>query len=388
MKTVTILIFYFSILCTGPLAYAQIKVGTTLALSGPAQNIGKNMVIGIETYFAAVNAAGGVAGQKLELVKRDDGYVPLVAAQNMNELIDKENVIAVLGNVGTPTAEVTVPIANAKKTLMFGAFSGANLLRKQPPDRYVINFRASYADETAAMIAGLAKAGIRPHEIAFFTQHDGYGDAGYEGAVQALMAAGYHEARQLPHGRYKRNTLDIEEALLTLLSAPTPPRAIIMVGAYAPSAKFIRIARRVLPQTLFLNLSFVNGEALAEALGDAGDGVIVTQVVPLCPSKTPICSQYFEDLTTYAPEVKPSFVSLEGYIIARLLVTGLRDAGDAPSRETLVTAMESIRDYDVGIGAPISYSSASHNGNHSVWATVIDRGHFYPLRWRALAQSR
>lgn len=384
MRIMQKLLFYCVALCAAHVAHAEIKVGTTLALSGPAQSIGKNMVLGIETYFAATNAAGGVAGQRLRLIKRDDGYVPGVAAANMHELIDKERVIAVVGNVGTPTAEVTVPIANASKTLLFGAFSGADLLRKQPPDRYVINYRASYADETAAMVAGLSRAGIRPYEIAFFTQNDGYGDAGYNGAIKALKAAGYNEAEQLPHGRYKRNTLDVEDAVLTLLSAPTPPRAIIMVGAYAPCAKFIQIARRLLPQTLFLNLSFVNGEALSDALGDAGNGVIVTQVVPPCTSDKPICRQYLADLKKYAPRDKPSFVSLEGYIIARLLVTGLRNAGANPSREALVTAMESIRNADVGTGVPISYSSTQHDGSHAVWATVINKGEYRPLRWEDL----
>lgn len=372
--------------CPVQFAHAEIRVGTSLALSGPVQSIGKNMALGMEIYFAAANAAGGVAGQKLQLIKRDDGYVPSVAASNMKQLIDQDQVIAVAGNVGTPTAEVSVPIANERKVLLFGAFTGAGLLRKNPPDRYVINYRASYADETAAMVAGLARAGIRPYEIAFFTQNDGYGDAGYEGAIKALLAANYHEARQLPHGRYARNTLDVEDALLTLLSAPAQPRAIIMVGTYAPCAKFIHLAKRVLPNTLFLNLSFVNGEALAEELGDEGNGVIVTQVVPPCPSGGSICRRYLLDLGKYAPQNKPSFVSLEGYIVADMLVAALRKAGDHPTRESLVTAMEAFRNFDVGTGMNINYDSAHHDGNHAVWANVIRNGEFYPLRWEDIGR--
>lgn len=380
------LLFFCAAWCTAHAAYAEIKVGTSLALSGPAQTLGKEMVRGIEAYFAAVNAAGGIAGQRLRLMARDDGYVPSVAADNMRDLIDQQQVIAVIGNVGTPTAEVTAPIANAKKTLLFGAFSGADLLRKTPPDPYIINYRASYADETAAMIAGLSRAGIRPYEIAFFSQHDAYGDTGYNGAINALKAVGYPAAEQLPHGRYKRNTLEVEDALLTLLAAPVPPRAIIMIGAYAPCAKFIRMARRVLPHTLFLNVSFVDGEALADALGTAGDGVIVTQVVPPCTPDLPICSHYFADLRRYAPRAKPSFVSLEGYVIARVFVTALRNAGPQPTRAGLVTAMENLHHLDIGTGTPLSYGKTQHEGSHAVWATVINKGELQPLRWEALAR--
>lgn len=373
-------------ICLPPVAQSEIRVGTTLALSGPTQSIGNSMALGMETYFNAVNAAGGVSGQKLRLIKRDDGYVPDVAADNMRKLIDNENVIAMVGNVGTPTAKVTVPIANERKTLMFGAFTGASLLRRQTPDRYVINYRASYADETAAMVRGLAEAGIRPYEIAFFTQNDAYGQAGYEGAINALHKAGYHDAIHLPHGRYERNTLNVEKALLTLLSAPITPRAIIMVGTYAPSAKFIRLAKRVLPHTLFLNLSFVNGEALADDLREVGDGVIVTQVVPLCPSKMPICHSYLQDLAKYANNAQPSFVSLEGYLVAKLLVAGLHKASAHPSRESLVNAIESLHNIDIGIGEVISYANDRHNGSHSVWPTVIKDGKFRSLVWSDLGR--
>ena len=134
-----------------------IKVGMSTALSGPAQSLGKGMKTGIEIYFERINQEGGVHGRKLQLTTIDDGYVPAAAAKNMATLIDNEKVLAVLGNVGTPTAKVTVPIAIEKKTLLFGAFTGAGILRPDPPSRYVINYRASYVQETTAMVRGLCR---------------------------------------------------------------------------------------------------------------------------------------------------------------------------------------------------------------------------------------
>jgi ABC-type branched-subunit amino acid transport system substrate-binding protein len=131
------------------------KVGMSTVLSGPSQALGQNMKQGVEAFVGWKNAQGGVHGRPLELTVLDDGYEPARAATNMRTLIDTHGVFAVLGNVGTPTAAVSAPIANEKKVPFFGAFTGAGLLRKTPPDRYVINFRASYAEETAEMVSGL-----------------------------------------------------------------------------------------------------------------------------------------------------------------------------------------------------------------------------------------
>ena len=329
-----------AILCSAAIAEQEIQVGMSTALSGPARSLGQSMKVGVEACFKQVNEDGGVRGKSLRLIAIDDGYEPSQAAPNMRKLIDEEQVIAVIGNVGTPTAIVTVPIANEKKTLLFGAFTGAGVLRKTPPDRYVINYRASYAEETAAMITGLLNAGIKPEEIAFFTQNDGYGDAGYNGAISALISKGYAEADKLAHGRYTRNTLNVEEALGVILDAEVEPRAIIMVGAYAPNAEFIKLAREDFPDALFLNVSFVGSVPLAKRLGDASEGVIVTQVVPGYNSDLSGVVQYRQALEKYAPGTAPGFVSLEGCIVAKIFAEGLRNAGETQTRRALLTVFK------------------------------------------------
>jgi len=358
-----------------------IRVGTSTALSGPSSSLGQDMKIGLETYFRKVNDKGGIYARKIELVALDDGYIPEVAKTNMIRLIERENVLAVIGNVGTPTARVTVPIANQKKTLLFGAFTGSDLLRKDPPDRYVINYRASYADETENIIHGLMKMVIRPFEIAFFTQNDSYGDAGYQGALKALEGLGYTKGRGLPHGRYERNTSDIKEALIKILNAEIKPRAVIMIGSYAPCAKFISIAKRVLPNALFLNVSFVGSNALMRTLGKKGEGVIISQVVPGPAAKLPVVREYKEDLKEYFPDVEQGSVSLEGYIVAKIFIEGLRRIRGEINRENIITALESIKNFDVGLNVPLTYSPTEHSGITAVWPVIIRNGKFQPFNW-------
>ncbi len=372
--------------CSVAVAETEIQVGMSTALSGPAQALGQGMKTGVEAYFSKINADGGVQGKSLRLIAIDDGYEPTQAAPNMRKLIDEDQVIAVIGNVGTPTAIVTVPIANEKKTLLFGAFTGAGVLRETPPDHYVINYRASYAEETAAMIEGLLSAGIKPEEIAFFTQNDGYGDAGYKGAISALKSKGYADADKLAHGRYTRNTLNVEEALSVILDARVEPKAIIMVGAYAPNAAFIKMAREDFPDTVFLNVSFVGSVALAKALGDAGEGVVVTQVVPDFNADLAGVVEYRQALEKYAPGTAPGFVSLEGYIAAKIFVAGLRKAGAEPTRESVIDGLQSLNDLDIGINETLHYSASSHQGSHEIWPTIIRAGKYVPLNWSELKQ--
>lgn len=365
-------------------AYADtIKIGMSTALAGPASGLGTNVKMGVETYFKAVNANGGVNGKMLELIALDDGYEPDRAAPNMRQLIDADGVAAVIGNVGTPTAVVTVPIANDKKTLLFGAVTGAGLLRKNPPDRYVINYRASYAEETAAMVDGLMAAGIKPEEIALFTQNDGYGDAGYNGAVAALKAKGYADADNIVHGRYKRNTVNVEEGLATILDAEVEPRAVIMVGAYKPCAEFIKLAKEDLPDTMFLNVSFVGSIPLLNELGDAAEGVIVTQVVPHYDSSDAGVTQYRSDLSKYFPEASAGFLSLEGYTAARILVEGIKKAG-SDDREAIIDGLLSMGDFDLQLGNKLNLSSSSYQASHSVWPTRISGGKYVPFEWNQL----
>jgi len=280
------------------------------------------------------------------------------------------------------------PIANEKRTLLFGAFTGAGVLRKSPPDRYVINYRASYAEETAAMIGGLLANGVKPREIAFFTQNDAYGDAGYNGAIKALKSRGISGTDKLAHGRYTRNTLNVENGLTAILDAAIEPKAIIMVGAYGPCAKFIKMAREDFPDTIFLNVSFVGTTALMEALGGEGGIVLVTQVVPHFDSDLIAIREYQQDLKTYADGAVPGFVSLEGYIAAKILVEGVQGAGKDIARETIIDGIERIRDLDIGIGTIISYSKIVHQASHRVWPTRITEGRVVPFDWKTLKRLR
>ena len=362
----------------------EVVFGMSAPFSGPAKELGRGMKTGIDIAFAAANEAGGVNGRKLRLVALDDGYEPERTRAVMKELAETRSVFGFVGNVGTPTAEVAVPFTLDKKMLFFGPFTGAGLLRRDPPDRYVFNYRASYAEETAATVKYMVEVRrIPPDEIAVFAQQDGYGDAGFNGVAKMLRKYKRDPNRVLRVG-YKRNTSDVDEAVEALLRSKHRVRAVVMVPTYKAAAKFIDKVKAERPDILFSSVSFVGSQALADELmsygGKVAEGVMVTQVVPLPQSKSTAVLRYQELLPRYSLGEKPDFVSLEGYLAANLLIEGLRRAGRDFTTESLIDSLEKMRGVDLGVGAVMGFGMSEHQASHKVWGTVLDAsGNFQPL---------
>ncbi len=361
----------------------EIRLGMSAPFSGPAVELGRGMERGLATYFRHFNDQGGIAGRKVKLIALDDGYEPARALANMRELVSDHDVFAVIGNVGTPTAEVTVPFALEKELLFFGPYTGANLLRKNPPDRFVFNFRASYAEETAAIVRYLIEVKrLKPEQIAVFAQQDGYGEAGFQGVAKELRKHGRGMGEIVRVG-YARNSADVEGAVRELGRHPEV-KAVVMVPIYRAAARFVQKMRDAKYTGLFTSVSFVGSDALAEEFrnlgGDYGTGVIVTQVVPPIDSRSTAVGKYREHLRKYYPSEQPSFVSLEGYLTAALFTEGLRRAGADLTTERTIDGLESIQKFDLGLGASIDLGPSEHQGLHKVWGTVLDKS----LKFQAL----
>ncbi|MGA7035267.1 MAG: ABC transporter substrate-binding protein, partial [Pseudolabrys sp.] len=244
----------------------EIRFGMSAPFSGANKELGQNMRLGIEAAFNAANSRGGVNGRQLKLVAADDGYEPTRTADTMKRLYEKDQVFAVVGNVGTPTAAVALPYALDRKMIFFGAFTGAGLLRSDPPDRYVFNYRASYAEETAATVNYLVKVKrLKPSQIAVFAQQDAYGDAGFSGVARAIRALSGDE-NSILRLHYQRNTVDVDDAVDQLRKSRVPIRAVVMVPGYRAAAKFIEKTRDLFPGMIYTSVSFVGSTALANEL--------------------------------------------------------------------------------------------------------------------------
>lgn len=353
---------------------SEIILGLAGPFTGLNKELGRGMKAGIDLAFAVANQAGGVGGRTLTLVALDDGFEPSRTDQVMKELIEERKALAIVGNVGGATAAVSAPYLSSKKVVLFGALSGSPVLRRDPPDRYVFNFRPGYGEETAAAARYLMESRkIKPEEIVVFAQQDQFGDAGHAGVIRQMRDSWrFHAA--MPRVGYKRNTADVTQAVARVRELQ--PKAIIMVATYHAAAVFIEKVREAGLKPIFTNVSEVDGVALAEELLQRGgatltENVIVTQVVPPPTSNASVVMRYREALATLAVGERPGFISLEGYIVGTILVEGLKRAGSPPTSEKLVEALESIQDLDLGIGAPITFSPKEHQASHKIWAMAL-----------------
>jgi ABC-type branched-subunit amino acid transport system substrate-binding protein len=341
---------------------SQVILGQSAALSGPAEQLGKDMQFGASLYFNQVNARGGVNGRKIVLKSLDDGYESVRAAENTKKLI-AEGVFALFGYVGTPTSQASLPIFTEAKVPFVGPFTGAELLRT-PVNRYVFNVRASYYDETEAIVQHLTAMSV--NRIAIFYQNDAYGQAGLAGVERALKK---RNLELIARATVERNTVDVAKAVAEIRKAQ--PQAVVMISAYKSCAAFIMEMKKAGAHPTFWNVSFVGSKALAKELDKEGRGVQISQVVPFpWDSSVPVVKEYRTLLD--AAKGEPGFGTLEGFIAAKVMVEGLRRAGRNLTRESFIRAMESLDAYDVG-GFKVTYGPGVRSGSRFVDLTIISR---------------
>ncbi len=348
----------------------HIVFGQSAVLEGPAAALGRGVRDGILAAFEEANETGGVHGRKLDLLVLDDGYEPERAITNVNRLIDVDKVFAIIGEVGTPTSRAVQPITTEVGVPFFGPFTGAEFLRN-PALENVINVRASYNQETEAWGKYLVDS-LGFNRIAVLYQDDSFGRAGLEGLRNTLTKRGLELVAE---GTYMRNTTAVKRGLLEIRKAK--PQAVAIVGAYEPSAEFIRIARGLSMDPVFINISFVGSEALAEELGADGKGVIISQVVPLPDdSSVPVVANYNRAIKALNPGLKPSFVSLEGYILGRLVIAALEASGPEVTRQSLLATIRNIGQFNLE-GIQMNFGPDDNQGMDDVFLTVLNNnGHF------------
>jgi branched-chain amino acid transport system substrate-binding protein len=354
----------------------EIRFGTVIPFSGVRKEAARQMKLGIETAFNRANDAGGINGRMLRLIAADDAYDPTRTLAAMTQLYEKDQVFGFIGNMGTANNAVAIPYALERRALFFAPYSGSAVVRHDPPDRYVFNYRASYAEETAAIVHYLMKIRRIPaKQIAVFAQNDAYGDDGANGVAKAFRSLGITD----PIIRYgfPRGTLDVDEAVSQLKAHTKPPiKAVIMIATDRAAARFIEKTHDAVPGLIYANISAVGSTSLASELKLLGtkytDGVIVTQGVPSVAGYSSLVLDYKNALAKYFPGEAPDYTSLEGFISANILIQALKQTTPLDT-ERLVDTLESMRSIDLGLGSALSFGRAEHQASHKIWGTALDQ---------------
>ncbi len=338
-----------------------IRIGQSAGVTGPVAGSVKEQIAGAEVYLRHVNANGGVNGRRIELITYDDGFDAKRTPANVRKLLGEDNVFALFMIRGTPQNESVLPILTAEKVPLVAPLTGAITMHR-PVNRYVFNVRAKYQDEVARAVNHLATSGVS--RIGIFYAADAFGQDIYEGYTTALAARGLTPAGTASH---TRPIGDISKGVADMVKAK--PQAVLVASSGAEARRVIRELRKAGSDAQFVTLSNNAAESFIRDLGEDGRGVIITQVVPgMNSSQMTLASEYRSMARSQSMET--SNAGMEGFMSAKVLVEGLRRAGPEPTREKLVTALEGLRDYDLG-GILISYSPTRHTGSSFVEMSMV-----------------
>lgn len=341
-----------------------IVIGQSASLSGPTAPRGKEIIGGIQAYFDQVNAKGGVHGRKLMLDTLDDGYEADKTLANTKRFISEGKVFALIGYRGTSHVAGVVPLLNDARLPLIAPVTGADSLRN-PAHRFLFHIKASYGDETEAIINQFNSFGLK--RIAAFYQNDGFGKEGMAG-VEAAMKA--RNLTLVAKGAVERNSNDVSNAVKSIAGAN--PEAVVVIAQFNAAAAFVKGMRATGSNPLFMAVSPVEIEQIAKNLGEMARGFAVAQVVPFPWNQGTSLVREYTKAIAGREDVRAGFASLEGFIAAKVLVEGLRRVGPQPTREKLVSALETLRDFDLG-GYTISYSLGNHRGSRYVDLIVIGK---------------
>lgn len=344
---------------------ASIRLGQSLPLSGPLTELGTEYRDGAQACFKWINSKGGVHGRAIELVTLDDGYVVERTLGNVKQLLESENVLALFGMFGTANYAALLPLLNEQAIPSVAPYTGSDGLRAQKsPTTFWL--RASYGDETEKIIDQLTTLGI--NRIAVFYQDDAFGKAGL-GGVEAALAR--RNLKVLATGVYDKTKNDVSEAVKAIGGAD--PQAVVMISTYKPTATFVRQMRAAGRTPQFFALSVVGLKALKAELGAEAAGIAISQVVPFPEnSMTPVVREMRQLPAALLPAAGVTYTTLEGFIAAKVMIEALRRAGPAVSREKLLAALETMKDFDVG-GFPVNYVGGNRLGSRFAEVTIISK---------------
>ncbi|WP_024954876.1 ABC transporter substrate-binding protein [Sulfurospirillum arcachonense] len=314
----------------------EIRLGMSGPFSGSLHTIADELMLGINAYFNNINEQGGVYGRTFKVITKDDKYEPKITAENAEELIKKDKVFAFLGFIGTPTSRVALPIAIKYKTPYIGAFTGAEFLRELPRNPFVLNGRTSYRKEIEALVNYFVDK-EKYTNIAVFYQNDSYGRSGLKGVKEALSK---RNMSLVAEASYKRNTLSVGHALYEI--SQSNAQVVIMVGATKPTAEFIKRARQnpKLKNIHYGAISFIGSSMLLNALDKHVENIVFSQVVPSpWGGLSSEVNLYRKLMDKYYPNREYSYVSLEGFFIAKMTTELFKRVGPHFTKEDYIDQM-------------------------------------------------
>jgi ABC-type branched-subunit amino acid transport system substrate-binding protein len=342
----------------------QILLGQTTALSGPLADLGKETSSGANAYFSYINSQGGINGREIKLITLDDGYNTQRGVENVKQLIKNEKVFALFNNISTPMNLAIMPIIEKYGVPNFAPYTGSEAIR-MPFNRLVFHVRAGYKDEIESIIRHLDIRGL--DRLAVIYQNNAFGKGGLGNVTQAVPKTAVKVVSSMP---IESDGSDVEKAAHAIY--PSKPNVILLITAGKSTLDFVKAYNKLSPGVQYSMLSVMGTQETVQALGNARFGTIVSQVMPFPFSGTTSIVMKYQSIMKKLGIKEYSFASMEGFVSAVAIVEGLKRAGKHPTRQSFITALESMHDYNLG-DFYLDYSPTRHLGSRFVDLTVMTK---------------
>ena len=342
-----------------------VRIGQSIALTGPLSDLGLAMQQGAQAAFAGINARGGVNGRRIELTTLDDGYEVARAVKNVNELLAMPECLALFSCMGTPMVAAVLPKVVETGVPLFAPFTGAQLSRVKGA-RNIFNIRASYADEAQKIVQHLHTLGIQRIAVAY--QANTFGREVLASVQQAMAGLKLQDAAT---ATVQDDASDAQASAQKLADAD--PEAVIVGLAGKPALQFVKAFRPLRRGVNVYALSVMGTSASIKALGADATGMAVAQVMPL-PTKSiaPVVREFQQAWKAAGASAEPSHLALEGYINARVFAEALQRAGSNPTRASFINATWELKRLDLG-GFEIAATAPEHSASRFVELTLVGR---------------
>lgn len=330
-----------------------IAIGQTTALTGASSALALPFHQGAKLYFDRVNAAGGVNGRNINLIVVDDGGNPAAARTNAQKLV-QGGVIALFGSYGSAQTVAAYEAVKAGDTILFAPMAAADELQGANfPNLY--STRPGYSEEAFAIVRHSQTLGTG--KLAIAHGRDTESLSALDAAERTMHGLGTNLL-----GKYGFESVD------KLVNAR--PESVLLIGTPQEAAKAVREARAKGFRGPIYGFSNTGESLLAEQLGSAGAGVVLSRVTPRSDNAKSVVVRELMQEAQAAKVGKPNVYMLEGYIAARAFVEAIKRAGKEPTPAKLRKAVEGLNDWDLG-GVRISFDGG-RNGSKLVELSLID----------------
>ncbi|AFG34762.1 amino acid/amide ABC transporter substrate-binding protein, HAAT family [Fervidobacterium pennivorans DSM 9078] len=376
LSVILMLIFLVSVFAEVGVYNDKVVVGTFQALSGPYAVIGQEMSKGMKAYFNWINSRGGIHGRKIELIIADDQLNPAKTVVEVKRLVEQDKVFAIVGGLGTYGCLAVMDYLEQNKVPFVYQGAGTSKL-VIPPKKYIFGVQPDYTLEGTLIgkyVGEIAK--FKNPAIVYMNN-----DVGLEG--YAAFKAKLEDYKMKLVVEISYNPADTDYSGLVVKLVEKNPDVIVIYGLITDTIRWIKTIRDYGLDSKIITIYPNADPSFIKLAGKYAEGVIFTGWVPLpTPDRPEFVRDYQRAISiyqqTYPKEIMSSY-AVAGFIAAEVFTEGLIRAGKNLTREGLVKALESFKNWNGILAKDITWGPNLRRGKSSMYFMVVKNGQFVPL---------